>query len=335
MAEVVSIVFDNCQPTALSAVVEALAVANLHYARDHGAESQPFIWRTLSKQGRPVRTMGRLTLVVDGDLDELGEPDLIFLPAILSNEPDRMLQQIVELEEELGDLLRLHHARNCILAANCSAVFLLAESGLLTGRSATTSWWLTKTFAARYPRVQLQPTALITKDERIFCAAAFSACLNLGVAMVEQFLGPQVALSCARVMLVDVNRATQLPYANLAVQSKHCDELVLRAQTILMSSLTQPMDIAALANRLGVTTRTLGRRFNAAIGESPSSFVQNARMERAKRFLENSTKSIDKIAQDVGFEDTSAFRRLFRRTTGISPGEYRHRFGATNSFSMR
>ncbi len=328
MVEVVNIVFDDCQPTALAAVVEALSVANLHYDRTTGSGQQPFVWRTLSEQGRPVHAMGGLTLAVDGDLEDVGKPDLIFLPAILSSEPGKMVERIERLQDQVGDLLRRQHARKCILAANCSAVFLLAEAGLLTGRSATTSWWLTKTFAARYPRVQLQPEALITKDDRIFCAAAFSACLNLGVTMVEQFLGSQAALSCARVMLVDVNRATQLPYANLATQSKHGDELVLRAQTILMSNLTQPMNIAALARDLGVTSRTLGRRFAAAIGESPSAFVQTARIERAKRLLETSKKSVGEIAHDVGYEDSSSFRRLFRRIAGIPPGDYRRRFGS-------
>ena len=328
MPKIVNIVFDNCQPTALSAVVEALSVANLHYARTHGPKTPPFVWRTLSADARPVQAMGGLTLAADGDLQSVGEPDLIFLPAVLSSDPERMLTQIEELHEVLGDLLRLQNERNCILAANCSAVFLLAEAGLLTGRTATTSWWLNKAFAARYPRVQLQPKALITKDDRIFCAASFSACLNLGVTIVEQFLGPQAALSCARVMLVDVNRATQLPYANLATQSKHGDNLVLRAQTILMSNLTQPMDIAALADQLGVTNRTLNRRFGTAIGETPSAFLQNTRIERAKRLLESTTQSVDEIAHDIGYEDTGSFRRLFRRTVGISPSDYRRRFGA-------
>lgn len=328
MVEVVNIVFDNCQPTALSAVVEALSIANLHDVHAFGPKAPPFTWRTLSESGRPVRAMGGLTLASDGDLDDVGEPDLIFLPAILSSEPRRMLEEIAMLHQKLGDLLRMQHERNGLLAANCSAVFLLAETGLLDGRNATTSWWLTKSFTARYPRVCVQHGSLLVKDNRIFSAAAFSACLNLGIAIVEHFLGHHAALSCARVMLVDVNRATQLPYASLAAQTKHGDALVLRAQTTMMSKLTQPMDIAGVASQLGVTTRTLGRRFVSAIGETPSVFLQNARIERAKRFLEATKINVDEIAQAVGYEDTTSFRRLFQRITGISPSEYRRRFGA-------
>ncbi len=326
MVEVVNIVFDGCQPTALSAVVEALSLANLHDQRVQETKRPPFVWRTLSDRGRPVQAMGGLTLEVDGDLNDIDTPDLIFVPAILSSDPAKMIGRIDELQRNLGDLLKLEHSRNCVIAANCSAVFLLAEAGLLTGRNATTSWWLTKLFAARYPRVHLQQDALVTKDDNIFCAAAFSACLNLGVSVVEHFLGASAALSCARVMLVDVNRATQLPYANLAAQTKHDDQLVLRAQTILMSRLSEPMDIAALAKRLGVTSRTLGRRFGAAIGETPSDFLQHARIETAKRLLETTMMTINEIVHEVGYEDASSFRRLFRRVAGVPPGEYRRRF---------
>jgi len=328
MAEVAAILFDDCQPTALSAVVEALSVANLHFTRTNETASPPFVWRMLSEQGRPVQAMGGLKLAVDGDLTEIGRPDLIFLPAVLSNDPTAMQARIVDLHGSLGDLLRFHHARKCLLAANCSAVFLLAEAGLLNGRTATTSWWLARDFAARYPRVDLRAEALVTRDESVICAAAFSACLNLGVAIVERFLGPQAALSCARVMLVDVNRATQLPYANLAAQSRHGDELVLRAQTILMSNITQPMDISSLAGQLGVTNRTLSRRFNAAIGESPSEYLQHARIERAKRLLETTSANVDVIARGVGYDDPSSFRRLFRRAAGVPPAEYRRRFSS-------
>ena len=291
MVEVVNFLFDGCQPTALSSVVEALSVANLHYHRAHDVKLPPFTWRMVSLGGRPVQAMGGMAIEADGDLGDIGSPDLIFLPAILSSEPEKMLAQIEGLREKLGDRLREHSERGCLLAANCSAVFLLAEAGLLDGKKATTSWWLARRFAKRYPRVKLKSDALLTKDAGLYCAASFSACLNLGVEIVDHFLGPRAALSCARVLLVDVNRATQLPYANLATQTDHGDEMVLRAQTILMSQLTKPMAIASLAERMGITARTLNRRFKAAIGEAPSEFLINARIERSKRLLEMSDVS--------------------------------------------
>jgi transcriptional regulator GlxA family with amidase domain len=224
-----------------------------------------------------------------------------------------------------GYAAKQHRSRR-YLAANCSATFLLAEAGLLDGRLATTSWWLSGDFRRTYPKVRLTPDALVTKDERILCGAAFSACLNLGVEIIAEFLGPRAALSCARVMLVDVNRTTQLPYANLQEQVHHGDELVLRAQSVLLSNLRRPTQLEGLADRLRVTTRTLNRRFKAATGETPLEFLQKARIERARGLLETSRLSFDQIVERVGYEDASSFRRLFKRAVGISPHEYRRRF---------
>ncbi|HEX7780333.1 MAG TPA: helix-turn-helix domain-containing protein [Vicinamibacterales bacterium] len=320
------LVFDDCQASAVSAIIEALSVANLHWAITNREDAPPLAWRTVSWNGRPVRAMGGLTLAADSSMKELGKPDLIFVPAIRSDDSQSMQKSVQRLSEQWGAVLRDHHRRNRYVAANCSATFLLAEAGLLDGRTATTSWWLSRSFRSCYPRVRLLPEMLVTKDTRILCAAGFSACFNLGLEIVAEFLGPRAVLSCARVMLIDVNRATQLPYADLQAQIEHGDDLVLRAQTILLSNLTRSMHLENLADRLRVSSRTLGRRFRTAIGETPLVFRQNARIERAKRLLETTNISFDTIAHRVGYEDASSFRRLFARATGTSPRDYRRRF---------
>jgi transcriptional regulator GlxA family with amidase domain len=330
MPDVAILVFDECQASAVSAVIEAFTVANLHWASvDHDSD-HPFTWRAISRDGRAVRTMAGLALSPEASIDDLGSPDLIFVPAIRSDDRKEMEKSVRHLNGMWGQLLRAQHQRGKYLAANCSATFLLAEAGLLDGRMATTSWWLSGHFRRTYPNVRLMPDALVTKDDRIFCAAAFSACLNLGVEIVAEFVGARAALSCARVMLVDVNRTTQLPYANLQEQVHHGDDLVLRAQSGLISNMRRPAQVERLADRLGVTTRTLNRRFKAATGETPLEFLQKARIERARGLLETSRLGFDQIVVRVGYEDVSSFRRLFKRGIGISPQEYRRRFGVHN-----
>ena len=172
---------------------------------------------------------------------------------------------------------------------------------------------------------------LVTKDERIFCSAAFSACLYLGLEIVAEFLGPQAVLPCARVMLIDVNRTEQLQYVNLRAPVQHGDELVLRAQTALLMNLARPPTLQKLADQFNVTTRTLGRRFKSATGETPITFLQNARVEQARRFLKSTNVSFDQIAYRVGYEDPGAFRRVFVQAVGLSPREYRQRFRSRKS----
>jgi transcriptional regulator GlxA family with amidase domain len=329
--EVAVLIFEDCQPSAVATVLEALSVANLHWTIANGGGTPPFSYRTIPYDGRPVRGMGDVTLAADGSLKDLGRPDLIFVPGIRAYSRPTMEQRLQQLKANWGDELKAHYRRNGYLAANCSGIFLLAEAGLLDRRTATTSWWLARSFRSRYPRVRLVPEMLVTKDSRIFCAASFSACLNLGLEIVSEFLGPRAMLGLARVLLIDINRTTQLPYANLQQQVQHGDDLVMRAQALLLSRLRRPSDLERLAKRLHVTSRTLHRRFRAATGESPLVFLQNARIERAKRLLEITNISFDQIAHRVGYDDVSSFRRLFTRSSGISPGSYRQKFGLRKS----
>ena len=327
MPDVAVFVFEDCQPSAVTTVTEALSISNLHWCRTNEEGQPPFVWRTISFDGQPVRGMGGVTLVPDGSLKDLQRPDLIFIPGVRAYSEDQMRKVLQHLNAHWGDVLRDHYRRNGYIAANCSAVFLLAEAGLLNGRTATTSWWLARSFRTRYPQVRLLPEMLVTKDARIFCAASFSACLNLALEIVSEFLGPHAMLTLARVMLIDVNRTVQLPYANLQHQVQHGDDLVLRAQTLLLTNLRRVLDIETLAKRLHVSSRTLGRRFKGAVGETPLTFLQNARIERAKRLLETTNISFEQIAYRVGYEDVSSFRRLFARASGISPSSYRKKFG--------
>jgi transcriptional regulator GlxA family with amidase domain len=326
MPDVAVLMFEDCQPSAVTTVTESLSIANLHWTRTNDDGKPPFAWRTISFDGQPVRGMGDVTLVPDGSSRDLQRPDLIFVPGVRAYSESGMKKTLQKLASDWGDALRDHYARNGYIAANCSAVFLLAEAGLLDGRTATTSWWLARSFRSRYPHVRLLPEMLVTKDARIFCAASFSACLNLGLEIVSEFLGPRAMLTLARVMLIDVNRTAQLPYANLQHQIQHGDDLVLRAQTLLLSNLKRVPDLETLADRLHVSSRTLVRRFKMATGETPLAFLQNARIERAKRLLETTSTSFDQIAYRVGYKDVSSFRRLFVRASGISPSSYRQKF---------
>ncbi len=169
----VILLFDDCQPSAVSTIIEALNIANLHWARVGNEGAYPFRWRTISFDGRPVRAMGGMQLAADGAVEKLGRPDLIFVPAVRSSDQGEMITLVERYAAQWGEILQAHHKRNGYLAANCSATFILAETGLLNGRKVTTTWFLSRTFQRRYPRVQLLADMLVTKDERIFVPPLF------------------------------------------------------------------------------------------------------------------------------------------------------------------
>jgi transcriptional regulator GlxA family with amidase domain len=247
MPDIAIVLSDGCQPSAVSTVIEALSVGNLQWSRAMRESEAPLRWRTISFDGRPVRAMGGLKIVADGSSETLGKPDLIFLPAIRCDDHEILMKSVKRLVTQWGDSLREHHAGNGYLAASCSAAFVLAEAGLLDGRKATTSWFLARYFRNRYPKVRLVRDVLVAKDEKIFSSAAFSGCLNLGLEIVAEFLGARAVLPCARVMLVDVNRTAQLNYPNMQSQAGHGDDLVIRAQSLLLTNLAHAPDLEKLA----------------------------------------------------------------------------------------
>lgn len=325
---VVLLLADDCQASAVLSMVEVLRVANLHAARAEPGAPPVFRWQLLSPDGKPVRTMGGATVGVEGNLSRAGRADAVFVPAIHFDGDVLRLQRSVEtLTDSCGSWLVDQYRAGAVLAASCSGAFVLARAGLLDGKRATTSWFLGRLFQELFAQVRFCEGALVTRDGKLFCAGAFSASLDLCLQIVEHFAGPALALACAKVVLIDINRDSQFPYMTLQARARHGDQLVLRAQSRIHSRVREDTSVEDLARSLGVSARTLNRRFHVAIGCSPTRYLQEVRIEGAKRLLETSGLSLEQIMERVGYRDASSFRRLFERTTKVSPGRYRRMFG--------
>jgi len=222
--------------------------------------------------------------------------------------------------------LRAQWQAGTVLAANCTGTFLLARTGLLDGREATTTWWLEKQFRVRYPAVELNLQDVLTEADRLLCAGASASYLLQAIRVIELCCGPVVASRCAKSMLIDVSQTTQMAVLPLLAQKVHSDALVRRAQALLKERLSQHLRIEDVAEELSVSERTLMRRFRGAIGQAPLSYLQHLRIDAARTILETGPLPIEEVAAHVGYVDTSSFSRLFRKRVGMSPGAYRTRF---------
>ncbi|HET8882576.1 MAG TPA: helix-turn-helix domain-containing protein [Solimonas sp.] len=222
--------------------------------------------------------------------------------------------------------LRARHREGTVVCSVCAGAFLLAESGLLDGRAATTHWALAAEFAARFPDVRLAAERMLIDDGDVLTAGGVMAWTDLGLRLIERWLSPAVMLETARMFLIDPAGREQRHYAPYSPATTHGDAAVRAAQTWLAAHHAGAVSIAQLADAAGVGERTLLRRFKSATGETPTAYLQRLRVGRARELLEQTGDAFEDVAWAVGYADAGALRKIFQRVVGITPGEYRRRF---------
>ncbi|RJL11461.1 GlxA family transcriptional regulator [Paracoccus siganidrum] len=222
--------------------------------------------------------------------------------------------------------LRSAHGQGTILASVCAGAFLLAETRLLDGRRATTHWAYADELAARFPRVVLDPDQLIIDEADILTAGGLMSWTDLGLKLVDRFLGPSVMLETAQILLLDPPGREQRFYSSFAPRLNHGDAAILRVQHWMQANGGKEAALAVLAGHAGLEQRTFLRRFQKATGLTSTDYAQRLRVNRARELLQFSQQSVDAIAWEVGYRDPAAFRKVFHRVVGLTPGEFRQRF---------
>ena len=236
------------------------------------------------------------------------------------------IEQILEKNPELIPWICRHYEKGAHVASICTGVFLLAETGLLDGKSATLHWGFADIFRKRYPRVKLKQDQMYIDHGRLYCSAGVSAGLDLSLYLVEKFCGRKAAVASAKTMVLDMGRERQTPYEYLLAPRDHGDPIIDKAQKWIEQNQTDPIDYERLARKFRISRRSLERRFRQAVGVTPLGYLQKLRVEHAKRLLEEGTQTFNEITYQVGYEDISFFRKIFIRLTGLRPKEYQQRF---------
>jgi transcriptional regulator GlxA family with amidase domain len=274
--------------------------------------------------GRAVAAEGPYRIQPDLALEDLVRPDLVFVPSFGLD-----LEGALQRNAPVIAFLREAHAAGTRVAGVCSGVALLAASGILDGRRATTHWGLLESYRERFPAVDWQPDAVVTEDGGVYCGGGVYAALDLALYLVEKHCGRQVALECARSLLIEMPRDCQAGFAVLPVGSRHEDEVILRAEEWIRQHCREDVHFEALASRLCMSPRNFIRRFKRATGLAPVDYVQRLRVHAARRMLEDGEASVQEVCDKVGYSDPAFFRSVFKRHTGLTPAAYRKRFGAS------
>jgi transcriptional regulator GlxA family with amidase domain len=308
---------DGCFSSGLTALIDVLSTAQAQRSRVD--PSIPPIRVDVTGTGRTVTTGAGLTVPVTMPLRDLPAADVVVVPALgtmtaedtLSALAGRASRAIVRV---LGDL----DPKVTTVAAACTGVFTLAESGLLDRRRATTSWWLGAAFRSRYPSVVLDLDTMVVADAGVVTAGAAFAHIDLALALVRR-VSPGLAEHVARLLVID-ERASQSAYL-VTDHLDHNDPLVLAFEQQARARLGQALDVGELAAAIGTSRRTLERRTQAALGMSPLALVQRLRAERAGHLLRTTAQSVEQIAAQVGYANASTLRALLRRVrTGPQVG---------------
>jgi len=240
-----------------------------------------------------------------------------------------------QISRALMDWLRAQHASGTVLGGVCVGSILLAESGLLDGRSATTHWTSAKDFAARYPKIKLNADKPIVDDGDLITTAGLMAWSELGLRLVDRLLGPSIATRTAQFMVIEHSDSASQCGSNFAPILGHGDAAILKVQHWLQSSGAVDVSLGAMAERAGLEERTFLRRFRAATGLKPTEYCQHLRVGKAREMLEFTNGTIDHIAWTVGYQDPSAFRAMFKKITGLAPSDYRAKFGVSPPAASR
>lgn len=233
-----------------------------------------------------------------------------------------------ELSRCLAQWLIERHTAGSTLCSVCGGAFVLAETGLLSGRTATTHWSMTQKLAQRFPAVRVDESRITVEDGNIITAGGVLAWTDLGLKLVDRYLGPTIMLETARFMLADPPGREQRFYSNFAPKLHHGDAAVLKLQNWLQSEATKQISISRMASVCGLEERTFLRRFQKATGLSPSQYNQRLRVGKAREMLEFTNQTVNQISWAVGYEDTGSFRKVFHKVMGLSPTDYRKRFAA-------
>jgi transcriptional regulator GlxA family with amidase domain len=277
---------------------------------------------TVSVDGQPVIGGAGVRIIPDLPLSAIEQTDLVLIPAGGTD-----IDVMIEKNAAAIPWLRKLHAKGALVAGVCTGVAILAEAGLLEGRRATTHWAVADYFRQRFPNVDWQPQLCVTEDRGVLCGGGVYASIDLALYIVEKLCGRDVAMGCAKSLVVQMPRTYQTGFSVVPFGSDHSDALIRRAEDWLHNHFPDDIELDELAADLALTPRTFLRRFKAATGETPLVYLQRLRTEAAKRMLEDDRLTIQEVGLAVGYEDVAFFRDLFKRHVGLPPGAYREHYG--------
>ena len=285
----------------------------------------PFVIEIVGQDAPELMLASGIPVRVHKKFDQIDRTDIIIAPSVLLEGGRWQHGRYPDLSAWIDRM----HSDGALLCSACSGVFLLAETGAFDGHDVTVHWGYDEAFRAAYPDIPIFPERVLIvsgNDGELVTSGAAMTWHDLVLYLIARFVGTAAAQSVARFFALQWHHDGVSPYVVFKGRIDHDDALIRDLQDWLSDNYAVGSPVEEATRRSGLAERTMKRRFKAATGFSPLDYVQRLRIEQAKRLLEEETLPIDDIAWRCGYEDPAFFRRLFKRTTGMTPGSFRKRF---------
>lgn len=264
---------------------------------------------------------GLYSVKPDRLISDVERTDLIIVPAV-----DGDLRLAVERNREYVPWIVKQYKNGAEVASLCVGAFLLASTGLLNGRKCATHWMFADEFRSMYPDVKLVVEKIITDENGLYSSGGAFSYLNLILYLIEKYASRDLAIACAKVFQIDIDRNSQSPFIIFKGQKDHEDETVLKAQEFIEKNFQEKITVDQLASMLALGRRNLERRFKKATSNTVVEYIQRVKIEAAKMRLETSRENVNEVMYKVGYTDTKAFRTTFKKITGMSPLQYKVKY---------
>ncbi|HYD21554.1 MAG TPA: helix-turn-helix domain-containing protein [Flavipsychrobacter sp.] len=249
--------------------------------------------------------------------------DLVLVPAMDFDVIEKTLQN----ETGLMKWIAKQYHNGADVAAMCMGTFMLAATGLLEGKRATTHWMGAPFFRKLFPGVTLEDAKVIVDEGRLYTSGAAYSFTSLMIYLIEKFGGRDIALAMSKVFMIQVHDTGQNAFSIFNLQHQHGNTEISNVQKHIERNYRSKLSVNGLAEHFNMSERTFIRKFTAFTGNTPLEYIQRVRIEAAKKLLEKGKDTVEEVAHETGYEDFSSFRNIFKRFTGLSPKDYKRKYG--------
>jgi transcriptional regulator GlxA family with amidase domain len=262
-------------------------------------------------------------MTANAEMNKRKQYDLVMIPAMEMY----CITETLQRETAMIKWIQKQYEKGADIASMCTGAFIAASTGLLKGKRATTHWMGAAAFRQLFPEVQLEDDKMIIDEGRIYSSGGAFSFTSLIIYLIEKFCGREMAFAAAKVFVIQVHDSSQHSFSIFDTQRNHDDYDIGKVQDYIEKNYEEQMTINDLAEKFNMSSRTFIRKFTANTGNTPIEYVQRVRVEAAKRLLEKGKLSVEQVCLETGYGDFGFFRNIFKRLTGLTPQEYKKKYG--------